>query len=162
MTTQIFNQLGRFAMTAVIILLGVCASSAFAQDDDEAVPARVLDASNRPIGKAELIPDIATQVNFTYRIKMWLSDGRLRVIRLQSGSRSSGIQASFREYKYDTSHPKDQSRWEETGSGTASLQMPASGDVQKITIPMTMTKKVSGDNEVAVDELPQKFVIVLE
>lgn len=91
MTTQIFNQLGRFAMTAVIILLGVCASSAFAQDDDEAVPARVLDASNRPIGKAELIPDIATQVNFTYRIKMWLSDGRLRVIRLQSGSRSSGI-----------------------------------------------------------------------
>lgn len=145
-----------------LLLLVVGLNPALAQDDDEAVPARVLDAGNRPIGKAELIPDTATQVNFTYYIKMWLSDGRLRVIRLQSGSRSSGIQASFREYKYDASRPKDSSRWDETGSGTASLQMPATGDVQKITLTMTRTKKVSGDDEVAVDEPAQKFDLVLE
>lgn len=145
-----------------LLLLVVSLNPALAQDDDEAVPARVLDAGNRPIGKAELIPDTATQVNFTCYIKMWLSDGRLRVIRLQSGSRSSGIQASFREYKYDASRPKDSSRWDETGSGTASLQMPATGDVQKITLTMTRTKKVSGDDEVAVDEPAQKFDLVLE
>lgn len=150
-----------FAKTVALLLLVVCTSPTFSQDD-EAVPARVLDASNRPIGKAELIPDIATQVNFTYSIRMWLSDGRLRIVRLQSGSRSSGIQASFREYKYDSSRPKDSSRWEETGSGTASLQMPATGDVQRITVSMTRTKKVSGDDEVVVDEPAQKFVVVLE
>lgn len=162
MTKQIPQLINLFVKTAAILLLVVGTAPAFSQDDDEAVPARVLDASNRPVGKAELIPDTATQVNFTYSIKMWLSDGRLRVILLQSGSRSSGIQASFREYKYDPSRPKDSSRWDETGSGTASLQMPASGDVQKITVSMTRTKKVSGDNEVAVDEAPQKFVVVLE
>lgn len=159
MTRQISHLVSLLIKTAFILLL--CTAQAFSQDD-EVVPTRVLDASNRPIGKAELIPDISTQVNFTYAIKMWLSDGRLRVIRLQSGSRSSGIQASFREYKYDASRPKDKSRWEETGSGTASLQMPATGDVQRITVSMTRTKKVSGDDEVAVDEPPQKFIVVLE
>lgn len=162
MTRQIPQCFNLFVKTAVILLLVVCTVPVFSQDDDEAIPARVLDASNRPIGKAELIPDTATQVNFTYSIKMWLSDGRLRILRLQSGSRSSGIQASFREYKYDTIRPKDKSQWDETGSGTASLQMPASGDVQKILVSMTRTKKVSGENEVGVDEPPQKFVIVLE
>lgn len=160
MTKQTSYLFSLFFKTAAILLL--CSAPAFSQDEDEAVPARVLDASNRSVGKAELITDIATQVNFTYSIKMWLSDGRLRVIRLQSGSRSSGIQASFREYKYDTSRPKDKSRWDETGSGTATLQMPASGDVQKITVSMTRTNKVSGDDEVAVDEAPQKFVLVLD
>ena len=162
MTKQISPLIRSFAVTAAILLLVVVAHPVFAQDDDEAVPARILDAGNRPIGKAELIPDVSTQVNFTYSIKMWLNDGRLRIIRLQSGSRSSGIQASFREYKYDASHPKDKSRWEETGSGTASLQLPATGDVQKISVSMMKTKKVSGDDEVAVAEPPQKFVVVLE
>lgn len=162
MTKSLLQLFNLCAKIVVLLLLVMCPVPAISQDDDEAVPARVLDVSNRAVGKAELIQDVSTQVNFTYSIKMWLSDGRLRIIRLQSGSRSSGIQASFREYKYDTNRPKDKSRWDETGSGAASLQMPATGDVQKITISMTRTKKVSGNDEVAVDEPPQKFVVILE
>jgi len=48
------------------------------------------------------------------------------------------------------------------GSGTASLKMPASGDVKKITASMTLTKKVVGDNEIEVSDKPQKFVIVID
>ena len=92
---------------------------------------------------------------------MWLDGGRLRIIRLNSGSRSN-INCSFREYKVDSKNPKDHRLWDETASGTASLQMPASGEVRKITGSMVMTKKVVGDEDVAVNEKPQHFTIVID
>ena len=151
--------LGKVAMAA--FLLAAFVIPAFSQDEVQAT-GKVLDAGNRQIGKAELIADTGIQVNFTYRIKMWLDDGRLRIIRPSSGSRSGTINCSFREYKVDSSNPKDDSRWDETGSGTASLQMPPTGEVRKITGLMVMTKKVVGDEDVAVNEKPQKFVIVID
>jgi hypothetical protein len=144
-------------------LLAVGVTAAFSQDDDT-IGAKVLDAGNRPAGKAELILDTGdVKTNFGYTIKMWLDGGsRLRIVRPQSGSRSSTIECSFREYKVDPKDPKNSSSWDETGSGTASLKMPASGDVQKIDASMTLTKKAVGDDEVAVNEKPQRFVIVLD
>lgn len=162
MTKQTKTFIAFCRKTAGILLLLVFAVPAFSQDDNETVGGRVLDAYNRQIGKAEIIPDIAIQVNFTYYIKVWLNDGRVRIIRPQSGSRSSTIKCSFREYEYDSSNPKDNSRWEETASGTASLQMPPTGEVRKITISMVMTEKVVGDDEVEVNAEPQKFVIVID
>ena len=115
--------LGKAAMAAFVV-------PAFSQDEVQAT-GKVLDAGNRQIGKAELIADTGIQVNFTYRIKMWLDSGRLRIIRPNSGSRSSTINCSFRECKVDSKNPKDDQLWDETASGTASLQMPASGEVQR-------------------------------
>lgn len=154
--------LSQVAMAA--LLLAVFVVPAFSQDDDDTIAARVLDGDNRQVGKAELILDTGdVKTNFGYYIKMWLDGGsRLRIIKPQSGSRSSTINCTFREYKVDPKNPKDDSRWDETGSGTASLQMPPTGDVQKITGSMVMTKKVAGDDEVAVNEKPQKFLIVID
>jgi len=153
--------LGKVAMAA--FLLAAFIVPAFSQDDDEAVVGKVLDAGNRQIGKAELITDNGNvKTNFGYYIKMWLDGGKLRLIRPNSGSRSSAINCSFSEFKYDSKNPKDDSRWDETGSGTASLQIPPTVDVRKISGSMVMTKKVVGDEDVAVNEKPQKFVIVID
>lgn len=151
-------------VSMAILLLAVFIVPAFSQDEDETIAGKVMDNNNRQVGKAELILTTKdVKINFDYDIRMWLDGGsRLRIVRPYSGSRSSAINCSFREYKVDSNNPKDDSRWEETGSGTASLQMPASGDVQKITASMTLTKKLVGDDEVAVNDKPQKFVIVID
>jgi hypothetical protein len=151
-------------VSLAILLLAVFVVPAFSQNDDDVIAGKVLDAGNRQIGKAELILTTKdVKINFDYDIKIWLDGGsRLRIVRPNSGSRSSTINCSFSEYKVDSNNPKDDSRWEETGSGTASLKMPASGDVQKITASMTLTKKVVGDDEVAVNHKPQKFVIAID
>ena len=151
-------------VSMAILLLAVFIVPAFSQDEDETIAGKVMDNNNRQIGKAELILNTGdVKTNFGYDIKIWLDDGsRLRIIRPHSGSRSSTINCSFREYKIDLNNPKDDSHWDETGSGTASLQMPASGDVRKITASMTLTKKVVGDDEVEVSNKPQKFVIVID
>src|SRR2546425_895167 len=126
--------LGETAIAA--FLVSVIAVYAFAQADDDIVPGKVFDSGNRQIGRAELILDTGdVKTNFGYNIKLWLDGGlRLAIIRPQSGSRSSTINCSFREYKVDPKNPKDSSRWNETGSGTATLRMPATGDVQKIDV----------------------------
>ena len=154
--------LGKVAMAA--FLLAAFVVPAYSQDNDDAeFGGKVLDAGNRQIGKADFIQDTGdVKTNFGYSIKMWLDDGRLRIIRPSSGSRSSTINCSFREYKVDSKNPKDDRLWDETGSGTASLQMPPTGEVRKITGSMVMTKKVVGDEDVAVNEKPQKFVIVID
>lgn len=151
-------------ITIAALLLAAFVLPAVGQDDDEAIPGKVMDAANKQVGKADLILDTGdVKTNFGYNIKLWTDGGsRLRMIRPQSGSRSSTITCSFREYKVDPKNPKDSSKWDETGSGTATLQMPASGDVQKISVSLTLTKKVVGDDEVAVSEKPQKFVVVLD
>ncbi len=151
-------------ITLAALLLATFMLPAFGQDDDEAIPGKVMDAGNKQVGKADLILDTGdVKTNFGYNIKLWLDGGsRLRLIRPQSGSRSSTITCSFREYKVDARNPKDSTKWDETGSGTATLQMPASGDVQKITATMTLTKKVVGDDEVPANDKPQKFTIVLD
>ena len=151
-------------VSLAILLPALFVVPAFSQNDDDVIAGKVLDTGNRQIGKAELILTTKdVKINFDYDIRVWL-DGSflLRIIKPYSGSRSSTINCSFSEYKVDSNNPKDDSRWEETGSGTASLQMPASGDVQKITASMTLTKKVVGGDEVAVSAKPQKFVIVLD
>jgi len=160
--SSIRDLLGKSAMTA--FLLAVFIVPAFSQDDDETIAGKVMDNNNRQVGKAELILNTGdVKTNFGYDIRIWLDDGsRLRIVRPHSGSRSSTINCSFREYKVDSNNPKDDSRWNETGSGTDSLKMPASGDVQKITALMTLTKKVVGEDEVAVSDKPQKFVIVID
>jgi hypothetical protein len=152
---------GRTA-AALVLLLTTIASPAFSQEADEAVAGRVVDAANRPIGTAEMIPDVAIQVNFTYSIRLWLNDGRVRVVRPQSGSRSTTIKCSFTEYTYDAGNPKDRSRWEETGSGTASLQMPPIGDVRRISVSLAMTKKIVGEEEQTVTAEPRTVVIVID
>jgi hypothetical protein len=151
-------------VSMAILLLAVFIVPAFSQDEDETIAGRVMDNNNRQVGKVELILTTKdVKINFDYDIKIWLDDGsRLRIVKPHSGSRSSTINCSFREYKVDSNNPKDDSRWDETGSGTASLQMPASGDVRKITTSMTLTKKLVGEDEVAVSDKPQKFVIVID
>lgn len=153
--------LGKVAFAT--ILLAAFAVPAFSQDDDTEFVGKVLDAGNSQIGRAEFIQDTGdVKTNFGYYIKIWLDGGRLRIIKPHSGSRSSSINCSFREYKVDSSNPKDSSRWDETGSGTALLQMPPTGEVQKINGSMTLTKKVVGDDEVVVNEKPQRFTIAID
>lgn len=156
------DALRKITLTAFCLALFMV--PAFAQDDEDTIPGKLLDAGNRQIGKAELELDTGdVKTNFGYWVKLW-TDGnsRLRIIKPQSGSRSTPINCSFREYKVDPKNSKDSSKWDETGSGTATLQMPASGDVRKITVSLVLTKKVVGDDEVAVNEKPQKFVIVID
>src|SRR5688572_863507 len=144
-----FKSKSLLRMTAMpAFVMSMMVISAFAQDDDT-VSGKVLDAGNRTIGKADLVLDTGdVKTNFGYNVKLWLDSGsRLIFIRPQSGSRSSTIKCSFREYKVDAKNPKDDSRWVETGSGTATLQMSATGDVQRIAASVTLTTKVVGDNE---------------
>lgn len=151
-------------ITLAAFCLAMCIVPTFAQDDEDTIPGKLLDAGNRQIGKAELELDTGdVKTNFGYWVKLW-TDGnlRLRTLKPQSGSRRSTINCSLREYKVDPKNAKDSRKWSETGSGTATLQMPAEGDVQKITVSLLLTKKVVGDDEVAVNEKPQKFVIVLD
>ncbi len=147
---------------AISFLIVTFIISALAQDDD-AIGAKVLDANNRTVGKAELITDNGeVKTNFGYYIKMWTDGGTMRIIRPQSGSRASGISCSVREYKVDVTNPRDSSKWDETGSGTATLQMAATVDVQKITATIIINKRYKGDSEFSVKESPQKFTVVLE
>lgn len=149
---------GKFSILAFLLL--AFAASAFSQDDD-IVTGKVIDAgSRRQIGKAEII---TASNDFGFYIKMWLDGGKLRIIRPLSGSRSSTINCSFQEYKYDTKNPKDDSLWMETVSGNVSLQVQNSGDeVRKMSGSKVATKKVVGDNEVVVNEKPQRFEIIIE
>ena len=71
-------------------------------------------------------------------------------------------QVDNHQFKVDSSKPKDESLWDEIGSGTVSLQIPITDEVRKITGSMTLTKKIVGDDEVTVNEKPQKFVIVID
>lgn len=160
MTKQIFNLKQFFGKMAALLLLVVFVLPAFSQDDDTVV-GRLLNADTRqPLGKAEIL---TASNEFGLSLKLWLNGGKVRIIRPHSGSRSSTIHCSFREYKYDTSDPRNSQLWTETGAGTVALQIPASKDVvRSMTGTMVMTKKVVGEDEVAVQETPQKFVIVIE
>ncbi len=152
-------------LKTVLVLIAAVAFAApiYSQDDGDAVPGKVMDAANRPVGKAALILDTGQPpTNFGYRVYIYLGSDGLMIIKPQSGSRSSSITCSMRDYKIDPAKPKDSSKWTETGSGTATLEMPPSGDVSKINVSVTQTKKVFGDDEVAVTEKAQKLVIVLD
>lgn len=152
-----------FRAMLVLAVAAIVVVPAYSQDDDEAVPGKVVDASNKTVGRADLTLDIGQPpTNFGYWVYLYVGTDRLMVIKPQSGSRSSTIVCSFREYKIDVAKPKDRSKWIETGSGTATLQMPATGEVSKINVTVTLTKKVVGDNDVAVNEKAQKLVIVLD
>lgn len=136
---------------------------AFSQDDEDSVPAKVTDANNKAAGKASLVLDIGRPpTNFGYIVYLYLNGDRLLLIRPESGSRSSVINCTFREYKIDNAEPKNSSKWNETGSGTATLKMPASGDVQSITATVNRTRKVVGNDEVVVTEKVIKYVITLD
>jgi hypothetical protein len=145
----------------LVVLLSVTGvMRAFAQDD--VTTGKVVDSvSGKQIGTAEII--IASN-DFGFYVKMWLNGTKLRIIRPTSGSRSTSLNCSFREYKVNPDNPKDESGWEETGSGTATLQTPvdSSGDVRKMPGSMTFTERIVGDNEVKVTEKPQKFEIIIK
>ena len=161
--TDITGLLRKMGITAFFLAAFIVPT--LAQDDDVELVGKVVDAGNRQIGKAELIQSSGVEVRimFGYNIKLWLDGGsKLRIVRPLSGSRSTTITCSFREYKVDPKNPKDSSKWNETGSGTATLQMTASGEVQKITTTMTLTHRVVGEDEVAVTEKPQKVTIIFD
>lgn len=99
-----FNVFARlmFRLVFATVAVAIFAVPSHAQDDDT-VPAKVMDSANRAVGKAELVLDTGdVKTNFGYNIKMWLEgNSKLRIVRPQSGSRSTGISCSFREYKVD-------------------------------------------------------------
>ena len=151
----------RIKLIIATICLNLFAMSVFAQDDDATV-GKVVDAvSRQQIGKAEII---TTSDNFGFYVKMWLNGSKLRIIRPNSGSRSTTLSCSFREYKVSTSNPKDSSSWEEIGSGTATLQTPvdSSGEVRKMPGSMVVTERIVGDKDVKVTEKAQRFEIIID
>jgi hypothetical protein len=161
--------MGRLNIAYILLALAAltaptpAAAPGFSQDDDVEFVGRVLDASDPQIGKAEFIQHSGdVKIMFDYYIKMWLDGGRLRIIRPQSGSRSSTINCSFREYKVDPSNPKNTRLWRETGSGTATLQVPSGDEVRRINGSMVITERVSGDDSAPVNETPQRFVIFID
>jgi hypothetical protein len=136
------------------------AVTTFAQDDN--LTGKVVDAvSRKEIGKVEII---TTSSDFGFYVKMWLNGGKLRIIRPSSGSRTTTLTCSFREYKVNPNNPKDESGWDEIGSGTATLQTPvdANGNVSKMLGSMTLTEKIVNDKEVKVTEKAQNFEIIIE
>ncbi len=134
----------------------------FGQDDD-AVTGKVLDGiSRKQIGKAEII---TASNDFGFYVKMWLDGGsKLRIIRPGSGSRSTTLNCSFREYKVDANDPKNETLWDEVASGTATLQTPVSpsGEVRNMPGSMVVTERVVGDKDVKVTEKSQRFEIIIE
>jgi hypothetical protein len=158
---KMFLRFSSLAMTVFLLIVFVL--PVLSQDDEDGIPAKVVEGK-RQVGKAELVTNSGdVKINFGYDINLWLDGGsRLLIINPQSGTRGTGIKCIFREYKVDPRSPKDSSRWEETGSGMATLQMSASGEVRKIQVAVTLTKKVVGDDEVAVNEKPRMLEIVLD
>lgn len=153
------------AAFSTLILAVVLASpmTTLAQDDDVEFSGRVVDAANKKVGKADFISTSnEVKIMFGYYLKVWLDGGRLRIIRTDSGSRSTTINCTFREYSVDAAKPNDDTKWKETGSGTATLKMTPSGEVQRIDLTMTLTEKVVGDNSTPVNDKAQKFTIVIE
>ena len=152
--------IGTIAKAAMLALLvAAFAVVAFSQDDVE-LTGKVIDSGGHTIGKADLIQRSGdASIMFDYYIKMWLDGGKLRIVRPGGGKRSTTIECSYREYTVDPAHPTDQSKWNETGSGTATLKMQPTGELHSINVSTTKTKKVVGDNDVDVNEPPQKFVI---
>ena len=151
----------RIKLVIATICLNLFAMSVFAQDDGATV-GKVVDAvSRQQLGKAEIITDSS---DFGFYVKMWLNGSKLRIIRPTSGSRSATLNCSFREYKVSASNPKDSGSWEETGSGTATLQTPvdANGEVRKMTGSMVVTERIVGDKETKVTEKAQRFEIIIE
>lgn len=143
------------------ILFVMCAMPVFSQDDDTTI-GKVLDGvSRKSIGKAEII---TASNDFGFYIKMWLDGSKLRIIRPNSGSRSSTLNCSFREYKVDAGNPSDENLWNETASGTATLQTPVNsdGEVRNMQGSMTVTERINGEREVKVTEKPQRFEIIIE
>lgn len=142
------------------ILFLTFATTIFAQDDN--LTAKVIDSvSRKEIGKAEIV---TTSDDFGFYVKMWLTGAKLRIIRPNSGSRNTTMNCSFREYKVNAGNPKDSSSWEETGSGTATLQTPvgSSGNVEKMFGSMSLTEKIVNGKETKVAEKAQKFEIIIE
>lgn len=136
------------------------AVSVFAQDDN--LTGKVVDAvSRQQIGKAEII---TTSDDFGFYVKMWLNGSKLRIIRPNSGSRSTTLNCSFREYKVNPNNPTDSSGWDEIGSGTATLQTPVdvNGNVSKMPGSMVVTERIVNDKETKVTEKAQKFEIIIE
>lgn len=134
--------------------------NAFSQDDDTA-NGKVVDAvSRKELGKAEII---TASNDFGFYVKMWLNGGKLRIIRPNSGSRATTLNCSFREYKVDVADPKNENLWEETASGTATLQTPvdANGNVSKMTGSMVVTERIVSDKETKVSEKAQRFEIII-
>lgn len=160
MTKQIPNPKQFFGKTATLLLLIVFVLPAFSQGDDTVVGRLLIADTRQPLGKAEIL---TASNEFGLSLKLWLNGGKVRIIYPHSGARSSTLHCSFREYKYDASDPRNSQLWTETGAGTVALQIPTSKDVvRSMTGTMVMTKKVVGEDEVAVQEIPQKFVIVIE
>lgn len=145
----------------VPLLFLVLVMNVFSQDDDT-TSGKVVDAiSRREIGKAEII---TASNDFGFYVKMWLNSTRLRIIRPISGSRSTTLNCSFREYKVNPNNPKDENSWEEIASGTATLQTPidSNGNVSKMPGSMTVTERIVNDKETKVTEKAQKFEIIIE
>ncbi|MEK7724399.1 MAG: hypothetical protein AAB336_08640 [Acidobacteriota bacterium] len=144
----------------IAILFMAFATTAFAQDDN--LMGKVVDAvSRKEIGKAEIV---TTSDDFGFYVKMWLTGSKLRIIRPNSGSRSTTLNCSFREYKVNPNNPKDDSSWEEIGSGMATLQTPvdSNGNVSKMLGSMTLTEKIVNDKEVKVTEKAHRFEIIID
>ena len=134
--------------------------NAFSQDDDT-TSGQVIDAvSRKEIGKAEII---TASNDFGFYLKIWLSGGKLRIIRPISGSRATTLNCSFREYKVEANDPKNENQWQETASGTATLQTPvdANGNVSKMTGSMIVTERIVNDKETKVSEKAQRFEIII-
>ena len=149
----------KFALTIFIFVF--CAIPVFSQADDNLM-GKVVDAvSRQKIGKAEII---TTSDNFGFYLKMWLNGSKLRIIRPNSGSRQTTLNCSLREYKVDANNPKDESRWTETASGTATLQTPVNNDGEVRNMPgsMVITERIVGTKEVKVTEKSQRFEIIIE
>jgi hypothetical protein len=147
-------------LVAILLVSLAFVTIALAQDDN--LTGKVVDTVTRKeLGKAEIV---TTSDNFGFYVKMWLSGGKLRIIRPDSGSRATTMNCSFREYKVNPNNPKDSSGWEETGAGTATLQTPIdnNGNVSKMPGSMIVKEKIVGEREVKVTEKAQKFEIIID
>lgn len=144
----------------ITFLIFISVINAFSQNDD-ATTGKVVNANRQEIGKVEIITDSS---DFGFYVKMWLNGGKLRIIRPNSGSRSTTLNCSFREYKVDVNNPKNSNSWEEIGSGTATLQTPVDSDgtVRRMPGSMMLTEKIVNDKEVQVAENAQKFEIIID
>ncbi|MGD9587270.1 MAG: hypothetical protein AB7Q37_08640 [Pyrinomonadaceae bacterium] len=150
-------------LVSLMMIFTALSLTALGQDDDVEFSGRVVDGANKKVGKVDFIQTSnEVKMMFGYYLKVWLDGGRLRVIRTDSGTRSTTIICSFREYTVNAARPNDDTQWEETGSGTATLKMTPSGEVRRIDLTMTLTEKVIGDNSTPVNEPAQKFTIMID
>ena len=148
------------SVTLMLFVPGI----AFAQDDDEATPAKLVDASGRSIGRAAILD--SHQMYGLY-FKLWLDNGtRMRVLHPEDDARRDRpAKFTFRDYKVDPRDPNTIKFADELGSGIATLEpnrLRRDGDVESFSGSMQLTAKTVGDNEVPVTEPPQRFTIVVK